>query len=250
MIALLLNLISLHFLLLASGALLLYFYIQKRKIRRVFYIAYGLILAIASTHLFPAMLMAGYEAKQPQHLPGDESAALYIHVFGAGYNLDEGIAPTKQLDLSTLGRLVEGVRLMKLYPNAYLVTSGRSNYGYKSQAEVVRDAAIALGVEENRIIALTTPHNTYTEIEAFTQKIGKNAGVIAVSDAAHLPRIALLYSQYPEMEAYYSPVNYRVKLGENNYNGLRFPSMQSINLLNDYWIAQLKYCKDYLRVKF
>jgi uncharacterized SAM-binding protein YcdF (DUF218 family) len=246
----LLKLISLHFLLLTCGIVLLCFYIQKRKIKRVFYITYSIILALASTHLFPAMLMAGYEAKQPQHLPDDESAALYIHVFGAGYNLDESIAPTKQLDFNTLGRLVEGVRLMKLYPNAFLVTSGRSDYGYKSQAEVVRDAAIALGVEENRIIALTTPHNTYTEIAAFTQQIGKNTSVIAVSDASHLPRIALLYSQYPELETYYSPVNYRVKLGKNQYNGLRFPSMHSINLLNDYWLAQLKYCKDYLRLQF
>jgi len=244
----LLNLVSIHALFLISGSLLLYFTLRKRKIKKIFSVAYGLTFLVVSTHFIPALLLAKYEAKQPLLLPKNKEETVFIHVFGAGYNLDEALEPTTQLTSATLARLVEGVRLMKEYPNAQLVTSGRSDYGFKSQAKVVRDAAVALGVDETRIIALSSPHNTYTEIEAFTKNIGDSVNVIAVSDAVHLPRIQLLYSQYPEINAYYVPVNYRVKLGKNSYNGIKFPSLHSIDLLNDYCIAQLKYVKDYLRI--
>ena len=101
--------------------------------------------------------------------------------------------PSQQLSPTSLIRLFVAVRLMKSYPNAVLITSGHSRYGVKSQAKVARDAAISLGVPSSKIKVLTTPDNTFTEIQSFTQKIGNDVSVIAVSDALHLPRIHFLY---------------------------------------------------------
>ena len=108
--------------------------------------------------------------------------------------------PSQQLSPTSLTRLVETVRLMKSYPNAVLVTSGHSRYGLKSQAEVARDAAISLGVPSSKIKVLTTPDNTFTEIQSFTQKIGNDVSVIAVSDAFTSTKDSFLYNQYPHLK--------------------------------------------------
>ena len=128
--------------------------------------------------------------EEPKGILPNHKEQVYIHVFGAGYILDKRLNPSQQLSPTSLIRLVEAIRLMKSYPNAVLVTSGHSRYGLKSQAEVARDAAISLGVPYNKIKVLTTPDNTFTEIQSFTQKNrGNDVSVIAVSDALHLPRI-------------------------------------------------------------
>ena len=158
--------------------------------------------------------------------------------------------PSQQLSPTSLTRLVEAVRLMKSYPNAVLVTSGHSRYGVKSQAEVARDAAISLGVPSSKIKVLTTPDNTFTEIQSFTQKIGIDVSVIAVSDALHLPRIHFLYNQYPHLKTYYAPTNYQIKEGQNGSVGVDFPSVYSIEMVNEIIKERLKFAKDKAKVYF
>ena len=68
----------------------------------------------------------------------DTSKPYYIHVLGAGYDLDKRLQATSQLDLKTLGRLTEGIRVFRKLPNALLVTSGNSAVGLESQASVAR----------------------------------------------------------------------------------------------------------------
>ena len=48
----------------------------------------------------------------------DTSKPYYIHVLGAGYDLDKRLQATSQLDLKTLGRLTEGIRVFRKLPNA------------------------------------------------------------------------------------------------------------------------------------
>ena len=68
----------------------------------------------------------------------DTSKPYYIHVLGAGYDLDKRLQATSQLDLKTLGRLTEGIRVFRKLPNALLVTSGNSAVGLESQASVAK----------------------------------------------------------------------------------------------------------------
>lgn len=233
---LILTLFTLHNLLLFWGLFILYRYIKTKQIPWGFAAPFLFVFFLVSTHYVPARLMRGLEHAQSPVLPRQTDDTLYIHVFGAGYALDERLEPTAQLNHATLARLVEGVRLMQLYPNAILVTSGRSDYGVKSQAEVGRDAAITLGIAPERIRVLTSPHNTRTEIEAFVAMFGAEVKVIAVSDAKHLPRIRYLYGCYPKLQSYYAPTNYRIKEGINSSNGLRFPSLGSLDILNEFLV--------------
>ena len=87
----------------------------------------------------------------------DTSKPYYIHVLGAGYDLDKRLQAISQLDLKTLGRLTEGIRVFQKLPNAVLVTSGNSAVGLESQASVAMRAAMELGVPADKIQMLETP---------------------------------------------------------------------------------------------
>ncbi|MDZ7613005.1 MAG: hypothetical protein U5K51_04320 [Flavobacteriaceae bacterium] len=64
-------------------------------------------MLVCSTSYVPKKLIrnleAQYEAINTEKL--DTAQTYYIHVLGAGYDLDKNLQATSQLDLQTLGRL-------------------------------------------------------------------------------------------------------------------------------------------------
>lgn len=200
---------------------------------------------VSTTNVLPNYLVKHYESQvtvcQPQLL--DTTSTYYIHVLGAGYSLDPKLPATSQLESTTLTRLVEGIRIARQLPHYKLVTSAYSKYGLESQASVAKRAAIDLGIPSQNIEMLTTPSNTAEEVEAFVKKFGTTKKVIVVSDALHLPRAVMLYKK-AGISAIPAPSNFLIKQGPNDYNGLTFPSYQSLSLMNNYFREQLKYWKD------
>ena len=207
------------------------------------------ILVIAflatSTTLLPALLVTNYEAKVPVYkiTNNKSNKTYYLHVLGAGFSLDERLPAVSQLSLATLGRLAEAIRISNCLTNFKIVGSGHSRLGLESQAEVVKKAAIELGVSPENCEILSTPSNTAEEVKAFVNKFGTNKNVIVISDAMHLPRALMLYKKQGII-AIGAPTNFQVKQGANDYYGLSFPSISSINLMNDYLREQLKLWKD------
>ena len=90
---------------------------------------------------------------------------------------------------------------------------------------------------------LTAPSNTSEEVATFIKQFGTHQNVIVVSDAMHLPRALMLY-QKGGITAVPAPANFKVKQGPHEYNGLAFPSLSSLNLMNGYLRERLKYWKD------
>ena len=172
----------------------------------------------------------------------DTSKPYYIHVLGAGYDLDKRLQATSQLDLKTLGRLTEGIRVFRKLPNAVLVTSGYSAVGLESQASVARRAAIALGVPAERIQMLETPSTTLEEVRAFKKKFGKNKQVIIATDASHMPRAVKMYKA-AGYEAIAAPTNFKVKFDSNNYHGISWPNVGSFQMMNEWMRAELAMVK-------
>ena len=215
-----------------------------KKIR--FYWSILLLLFLAtSTNIFHTYLVANYEAKTPVCNPItlNKNETYYLHVLGAGYSLDPRLPATTQLSTTTLARLIEAIRISKSITNFQIVTSGYSSLGLKSQVEIARRAAIELGIPPKNCDILTTPTTTAEEVNAFVAKFGTNKKVIVVSDAMHLPRAMMLYRKAGIM-AIGAPTNFQVKIGVNDYNGISFPSMGSINLMNGYLRERLKMWKD------
>lgn len=139
--------------------------------------------------------------------------------------------------------MVEAIRISKSLPHYKIVTSAYSSLGLESQASVARRAAIELGIPTQNIEMLTAPSNTSEEVATFIKQFGTHQNVIVVSDAMHLPRALMLY-QKGGITAVPAPANFKVKQGPHEYNGLAFPSMSSLNLMNGYLRERLKYWKD------
>ena len=126
-------------------------------------------------------------------LPADVAA---IVVLGGGAVDDPSLPLSAQLSATSLQRLIEGIRLWRLRPDAVLVTSGALPHG-RSQAEIAADLAVALGLPRARIRMLPTARNTAEEAAAYADLIdtlsadGTVAGFrkpVVVSSASHLPR--------------------------------------------------------------
>jgi uncharacterized SAM-binding protein YcdF (DUF218 family) len=215
-----------------------------KKLRWAWFILLLLFL-IVSTNLLPKYLLAKYEAKTPICNPTtlNKNETYYLHVLGAGYSLDPRLPATSQLSTTTLARLVEAIRISKSIPHYKIITSGHSRLGLESQSEIARRAAISLGISPQNCDILPTPTNTSEEVIAFAAKYGTSKKVIVVSDALHLPRALMLYKK-AGISAKGAPTNFQVKNGKNDTNGLSFPSISSINLMNAYLRERLKYWKD------
>lgn len=200
---------------------------------------------VSTTNIFPNYLVKHYESKvivcNPKLL--DTAKIYYIHVLGAGYSLDPRLPATAQLNQFTLSRLVEGIRIARQLPKYVIVTSAYSRLGLEPQASVAKRAAIKLGIPNQNIQMLITPSNTAEEVAAFVNQFGIHKNVIVVSDAMHLPRALMLY-QKKGINAIPAPTNFKVKQGINDYNGITFPSISSLDLMNEYLREQLKYWKD------
>lgn len=205
----------------------------------------GILFLIASTNIVPRYLVANYEAKIPICNPAtlDKSKTYYLHILGAGYSLDPRLPATTQLSTTTLARLVEAIRISKLLPSYKIVGSGNSRLGLESQAEVVKRAAIELGVPPQSCEILSSPSNTAEEVAAFAATFGTNKNVIVVSDAMHLPRAVMLYKKLG-INAIPAPTFFQIKHGANDIKGFTFPSQRSVNLMNAYLQEKMKYSKD------
>ncbi len=124
-------------------------------------------------------------------IPATLESARYISVLGGGGADTAGLSANNQLSQAALSRLIEGVRLMKALPQVKLIVSGSGNRG-ASNAEIMKQAAVALGVESTRVIQFDSPRDTMDEAESIKTVVGTDPFIV-VTSAIHLPRaVALL----------------------------------------------------------
>lgn len=154
------------------------------------WIGLGAMLYLLSTDWLLRPLVIGLEDDYPvcntQLL--DTTRPLYIMVLGSGTGFDDRLPATTQLSAGTLARLVEGIRLAHLLPQATLVTSAAARPGYTPVALMARAAAIELGIDSNRIVPLITATNTQQEAASFVAHAGAGAQVVVSTSAIHMPR--------------------------------------------------------------
>ncbi len=176
----------------------------------------GWLCLAAGTALFaltvfpqPVRLAAGLLGKsyQPVLRETDAESPYAIVVLGSGVEFpgDPQLPALTRLSDAARARLVEGVRLARLYPEARLITCGYG-FGSESCADAMAEAAIELGVEPDRIDRLDQVMDTQQEAETVTRR---SAGrpLIVVTTAVHMER-AMEYFQQSGADAIASPCDY------------------------------------------
>ena len=187
---------------------------------------------IISTPMLPNILVNSLEDRfNPVFVDEleDKEAQYHIIVLGGGHGYDERLPANSLLSLTALGRLSEGIRLHRKLPNSKLVLSGFSASGRTTQAEMLQQAALLLGVNEASMILQKEPGNTYEEAQTYAKNYGNTYPVILVSSAIHMPRAVMLFERFG-VEVSASPANYRLR-GSWKRKWIGLPSTGNIDNL-------------------
>lgn len=136
---------------------------------------------VATALLVP--LETRYQPLQTAQAP----ALGHIVVLGSYYAPRDGYPVTSTLGLDGLTRIVEGVRLSRVFPEAKLVVSGGPVGGAQASADGYARLASELGVDPARLIVIDTPRDTKEEAAAVVKLLGAKQFAL-VTSASHMPR--------------------------------------------------------------
>lgn len=207
-------------------------FFRKERFAKALFIGAGAWFLIISTPLVPILLLNSlerqYEPIMVEQIP-DMHAEYHILVLGGGHGFDDRLPANSLLSLNALSRLNEGIRLQSQLPNSRLILSGYSSSGRTSQAEMLRDAALLLGVEISRTMMQSEPGTTLEEARVYSERYAGNQQVILVTSAVHMPRSVMLFER-AGVDVIPSPANYKLK-GSWRYVRLGWPSMDNIGKL-------------------
>ena len=134
--------------------------------------------------MYPPLL-----ANKMENVP---SAPLVV-VLGTGFNSDPELPFTSQVSGTFLARLIEGVRVHRLYPDSRLVVSIAGRADEKDKRQFFAHMASLLSLDPQRIDLITTAKSTGDEVVA-TQALSQGQPTIVVTSAGHMLRAMTLFS--------------------------------------------------------
>jgi uncharacterized SAM-binding protein YcdF (DUF218 family) len=231
----------------AVGAVLIV--LRKRKAGGWVLLGAGIWLLVISTPFLPGELVAGLE-KGVKPLDTNSIIPLEKHVdiivLGAGHSDDPNLPANNQLSLNALGRLCEGIRLHRMIAGSKLVCSGYGGKLKKSQARILANAAMVLGVDSTDLLLSDKPENTFQEAREYKRLFGTDHQLIVVTDAIHLKRALLLFRGMG-LNAIGAPTNHLIKHGTGRSSTWWFPSSGNIGRMESavheiigLWVAKIE----------
>ncbi len=175
-----------------------------------------------------------------------EEKTPYIIVLGAGTTADPRLDYTHMLSRNVMMRLVEAVRLYQYMPGSVIVTSAGTTGDILAQAEVLRRAALRLGVDPDRLQIQDEPRNTCEEARAFAREREPGTLVI-ISTAAHHQRRAMMLFRNQGMNPIAAPASFvnTYSASEERNRTKWKPNLRNVNKLEKiikeyvgYWWGQ------------
>ncbi len=191
------------------GLIFLWF-TRMQKAGKVLVTSSLLLFALFGYGVFSDPLLRPLEYKYPPVLEFDRiSETKFVVVLGGGHVPDPRLSSINQLGESSTVRLIEGIRLYKNLPDTRLVLSGGAVFGKHPVAATMREAALALGMDENDIIVESTSRDTKDEARLIKNIVGKERFIL-VTSASHMPRSMALFEK-EGLHAIPAPAHYLVK---------------------------------------
>lgn len=176
---------------------------RRARLGRALVLAAVALLFIVSNRFVAHSLLRPLETHYPAipeitagiPLPADLAACRYVVILGGGNHHTPGVAASNLLSGSALSRLTEGVRILRLLPEAKLIVTGGGNPNYPAEpthAAMLARAAVGLGIAPERILYIEAARDTEDESRA-VKEIAGAAPVALVTSAWHMPRAAALF---------------------------------------------------------
>ena len=195
LIATLVSPVLLVVLLLTIALVVAWFTQTKAWLRWPLTLAWSLLFLL-SVYPISASWLMHYEGLYPYYQPEPARPVEQIVVLGC-YALEDPLLPvSSQLHPCSLVRLVEGMRIWRLHPEAEIILSGgASRFGHSSVAQIGANLLVSLGVPAEKIVL--KPAARDTESEAATVKSDlKNSSPVLVTSATHMKRAIRIFARH------------------------------------------------------
>jgi uncharacterized SAM-binding protein YcdF (DUF218 family) len=174
---------------------------KKNKLGRWILTTSLIIILILSSTRISSLLIEPLENKYPaipplkeNLIPPELSTCKYIVILGSGNSENTERSALSRLSSSGLARTTEALRIANLLPNILVIVSGPALGNFPTHATVVKDAAIELAFDENRIIKVESAKDTEEESLAIKSIVGDNK-IILVTSAWHMHRAVYLFNK-------------------------------------------------------
>ena len=211
--------------------IVIFYFRRKRKLSGFLGIFSFLWLLTISTPFLPDLLISRledrYEVFNPDTFVRLDNA-VHIVVLGGGHVNDDRLPANDRLSPTAMVRLSEAIRIHRELPESIIITSGWSALGNQPQAEVLKEAALLMGVEEKYIKTQPLPENTRMEASEYKKLFGDTAQLIVVTSAVHMPRAVYAF-QNEGLDPVAAPTNHLVKKSENYNPWIGIPSSHNIS---------------------
>lgn len=168
---------------------------RRRMTAYVMLAAATFLLVVTSYTVFPDAALHRLENLYP---PLDDAALSgcgiqTIVVLGGGHFSCPGLSPLTQLSSDSLMRLMEGIRIYRQLPGARLLLSGGRISSSEGDAEMMAQAAVALGVDPSSIMLENASLDTKDEARIIKNMLGSQPFIL-VTSAYHMPRSMALFT--------------------------------------------------------
>lgn len=174
-------------------------------------------------HQHPALLMDAASKGVPSEV---DHFPQWVVVLGGGILSDPSLPENSQLSGASLIRLVEAIRVQKMYAEIKLIIAGGVVYDCSADSEVMAKVAYDLGLAEKDIVLVTDAKDTKEQARQVRLIIGNDPHIL-VTSASHMPRAVALFRKLG-MSPISAPTDFWVKRKQRLAPGIFFPSANSL----------------------
>ena len=208
------------------GLLFLWF-TQKQKIGKII-VTFGVALLILFGYeSFSKLIILPLEKSYPKYEKSDVKVK-YVAVLGSGSSAENQLPLSSWLGEASLFRLVEGIIIYRQNPGSVMILSGYGGRDIISNAQVMSEVAISLGVPKSDIITEPLPKDTYEEV-LLIKKIVKDNPFALITSAAHMRRAMMMFEKQ-DMYPIPAPTGFLAK--KHNGRIFQLPSANSFKKAN------------------
>jgi len=171
-------------------------------------------LCVVSFPLVPNALLLDLEHQYDSVIAScpatsDSIPPKYVVVLAAGHVLDPKLAITSQFSDAGMVRLIEGIRLYNLCQKPKLVLSGGGGEDSVSDAELMAELSLGLGVKKGDIVLEAESVSTFDEALRIKPIVNGDPFVL-VTSASHMPRAVQVFRKL-DMNPLPAPTGHLVK---------------------------------------
>ncbi len=199
----------------------------RKKTGKAFILVGILLLGTLSYEPVSERLLKPLEYMYPPLIhPVNTEDVRWIVVLGGGCTSNKKLSITSQVTDPSLFRLVEGIRLHREIPKSRLILSGGRVFDPASEASVMAEVAIAIGVKKEDLVLEEDSKETEDQAR-FIHRMVKQEPFILVTSASHMPRSMMLFVRLG-MHPIPAPTEYKVKEGRGTVPNRFYPTADGL----------------------